>query len=85
MQKSWKKYFGQKSLSEVTMDEYLGSLGLYRKLTAKDATCLFRAVAEQLVAEALLSKGLSGLGVIYLEFLYAGHWDPVEALCLLSA
>ncbi|KAJ6657417.1 hypothetical protein lerEdw1_002476 [Lerista edwardsae] len=47
MQKGWKKYFGQKSLSEVTMDEYLGSLGLYRKLTAKDATCLFRAISEQ--------------------------------------
>ncbi|XP_062998121.1 putative bifunctional UDP-N-acetylglucosamine transferase and deubiquitinase ALG13 [Elgaria multicarinata webbii] len=45
--KGWKKYFGQKSLSEVTMDEYLGSLGLYRKLTAKDATCLFRAISEQ--------------------------------------
>lgn len=30
------------------MDEYLGSLGLYRKLTAKDASCLFRAVSEQL-------------------------------------
>lgn len=47
MQKGWKKYFGQKSLSEVTMDEYLGSQGLYRKLTAKDATCLFRAISEQ--------------------------------------
>uniref|UniRef100_A0A8D0H316 ubiquitinyl hydrolase 1 n=1 Tax=Sphenodon punctatus TaxID=8508 RepID=A0A8D0H316_SPHPU len=47
MQKGWKKYFGQKSLSDVTMDEYLGSLGLYRKLTAKDATCLFRAISEQ--------------------------------------
>jgi len=29
------------------MDEYLGSLGLYRKLTAKDASCLFRAISEQ--------------------------------------
>ncbi|XP_074864231.1 UDP-N-acetylglucosamine transferase subunit ALG13 [Carettochelys insculpta] len=48
MQKGWKKYFGQKSLSEVTMDEYLASLGLYRKLTAKDASCLFRALSEQL-------------------------------------
>ncbi|XP_064374009.1 putative bifunctional UDP-N-acetylglucosamine transferase and deubiquitinase ALG13 [Dromaius novaehollandiae] len=48
MQRGWKKYFGQKSLSEVTMDEYLGSLGLYRKLTAKDASCLFRAISEQL-------------------------------------
>nr|XP_020640099.1 putative bifunctional UDP-N-acetylglucosamine transferase and deubiquitinase ALG13 [Pogona vitticeps] len=50
MQKGWKKYFGQKSLSEVTMDEYLASLGLYRKLTAKDATCLFRAISEQVYA-----------------------------------
>ncbi|XP_029463841.1 putative bifunctional UDP-N-acetylglucosamine transferase and deubiquitinase ALG13 [Rhinatrema bivittatum] len=48
MQKGWKKYFGQKSLNEVTMDESLSSLGLYRKLTAKDASCLFRAVSEQL-------------------------------------
>lgn len=47
MQKGWKRYFGQKSLSEVTMDEFLAGLGLYRKLTAKDASCLFRAVAEQ--------------------------------------
>ncbi|XP_068265469.1 UDP-N-acetylglucosamine transferase subunit ALG13-like [Nyctibius grandis] len=48
MHKGWKKYFGQKSFSEVAMDEYLGSLGLYRKMTAKDASCLFRAVSEQL-------------------------------------
>ncbi|XP_067852845.1 putative bifunctional UDP-N-acetylglucosamine transferase and deubiquitinase ALG13 [Heptranchias perlo] len=47
-QKGGRKYFGQKSLSEVTMDEYLGSQGLYRKLTAKDGSCLFRAVSEQL-------------------------------------
>uniref|UniRef100_H2ZXH5 ubiquitinyl hydrolase 1 n=1 Tax=Latimeria chalumnae TaxID=7897 RepID=H2ZXH5_LATCH len=48
MQKGWKKFWGQKSLNEVNMDEYLGSLGLYRKVTAKDASCLFRAVSEQL-------------------------------------
>lgn len=47
MHKASKKYFGQKSFSEVAMDEYLGSLGLYRKMTAKDASCLFRAVSEQ--------------------------------------
>lgn len=29
------------------MDEYLGSLGLFRKLTVKDASCLFRAISEQ--------------------------------------
>ncbi|XP_075291388.1 UDP-N-acetylglucosamine transferase subunit ALG13 [Opisthocomus hoazin] len=53
MQKGWKKYFGQKSFSEVAMDEYLGSLGLYRKMTAKDASCLFRAVSEQLFSSQI--------------------------------
>lgn len=47
MYKGWKKYYGQKSLGEASMDEYLGSLGLFRKLTAKDASCLFRAISEQ--------------------------------------
>lgn len=30
------------------MDEWLDSQGLYRKNTALDGTCLFRAVSEQL-------------------------------------
>ncbi|XP_073790822.1 putative bifunctional UDP-N-acetylglucosamine transferase and deubiquitinase ALG13 isoform X41 [Danio rerio] len=41
MQKALKKYF-------VSMDEYLASIGLYRKMMARDASCLFRAVSEQL-------------------------------------
>ncbi|CAN9510008.1 unnamed protein product [Ophioblennius macclurei] len=41
MQKGMKKYF-------VNMDEYLSSLGLYRKMVARDASSLFRAVSEQL-------------------------------------
>ncbi|XP_010893011.2 putative bifunctional UDP-N-acetylglucosamine transferase and deubiquitinase ALG13 isoform X1 [Esox lucius] len=41
MQKPSKKYF-------VNMDEYLASIGLYRKMMARDASCLFRAVSEQL-------------------------------------
>ncbi len=32
---------------ESRMDEYLRSLGFYRKKIAKDGSCLFRAVAEQ--------------------------------------
>ena len=40
MQKGLKKYF-------VNMDEYLSSLGLYRKMVARDASSLFRAVSEQ--------------------------------------
>lgn len=47
MHKGWKNYCSQKSLNEASMDEYLGSLGLFRKLTAKDASCLFRAISEQ--------------------------------------
>ena len=42
MQKGLKKYF-------VNMDEYLASLGLYRKMLARDASCLFRAVSEQVM------------------------------------
>uniref|UniRef100_UPI003AABAF7E putative bifunctional UDP-N-acetylglucosamine transferase and deubiquitinase ALG13 n=1 Tax=Centroberyx gerrardi TaxID=166262 RepID=UPI003AABAF7E len=41
MQKGLKRYF-------VSMDEYLASLGLYRKMVARDASSLFRAVSEQL-------------------------------------
>uniref|UniRef100_A0A3B4DVL3 ubiquitinyl hydrolase 1 n=1 Tax=Pygocentrus nattereri TaxID=42514 RepID=A0A3B4DVL3_PYGNA len=41
MQKTPKKYF-------VNMDEYLASIGFYRKMMARDASCLFRAVSEQL-------------------------------------
>nr|XP_020835488.1 putative bifunctional UDP-N-acetylglucosamine transferase and deubiquitinase ALG13 [Phascolarctos cinereus] len=48
MQKGWKKPLSPRPLPEVTMDEYLSSLGLYRKLTPKDASCLFRAISEQL-------------------------------------
>ena len=32
---------------EAAMDNFLGKLGLYRKPIAKDGSCLFRAVAEQ--------------------------------------
>ncbi|XP_034043541.1 putative bifunctional UDP-N-acetylglucosamine transferase and deubiquitinase ALG13 [Thalassophryne amazonica] len=42
MQKGLKKYF-------VNMDEFLSSLGLYRKMVARDASSLFRAVSEQFV------------------------------------
>lgn len=55
MHKGWKKYGGQKSLNEASMDEYLGSLGLFRKLTAKDASCLFRAISEQVIGKKNLT------------------------------
>lgn len=38
---------GVGSPAEAAMDGYLRSQGLYRKRVAKDGSCLFRAVAEQ--------------------------------------
>ncbi|XP_070613865.1 OTU domain-containing protein 4 isoform X2 [Erythrolamprus reginae] len=38
---------GVGSPAEAAMDSYLRSQGLYRKRVAKDGSCLFRAVAEQ--------------------------------------
>lgn len=37
------------SQEEAAMDTYLRSKGLYRKKIAKDGSCLFRAVAEQVL------------------------------------
>lgn len=37
----------EKGLDEKLMDEYLRANGLYRRKIAKDGSCLFRAVAEQ--------------------------------------
>lgn len=36
--------------AERSMDDYLRSLGLHRKKIAKDGSCLFRAVAEQVTS-----------------------------------
>ncbi|KAL6483769.1 hypothetical protein MHYP_G00086410 [Metynnis hypsauchen] len=38
-----------KGLDEKLMDEYLKANGLYRRKIAKDGSCLFRAVAEQVL------------------------------------
>ncbi|XP_038594024.1 OTU domain-containing protein 4-like [Micropterus salmoides] len=35
--------------AEKLMDDYLKSIGLHRKKIAKDGSCLFRAVAEQVL------------------------------------
>ncbi|XP_078068201.1 putative bifunctional UDP-N-acetylglucosamine transferase and deubiquitinase ALG13 [Mustelus asterias] len=67
MQKGVRKYFGQKSLSEVTMDEYLSSQGLYRKLTAKDGSCLFRTVSEQLFMTQMYHLEIRKVCVTYMR------------------
>ncbi|TNN23094.1 OTU domain-containing protein 4 [Liparis tanakae] len=38
---------GEEKGAEKLMDDYLKTLGLHRKRIAKDGSCLFRAVAEQ--------------------------------------
>ena len=40
------------------MDQWLESQGYYRKHTARDGSCLFRAVAEQVFKENLLKSTL---------------------------
>ena len=42
----------KKPFHNDVMDDYLASLGLWRKPTAKDGSCLFRAVAEQVIRYA---------------------------------
>ncbi|XP_069895995.1 LOW QUALITY PROTEIN: UDP-N-acetylglucosamine transferase subunit ALG13 [Dipodomys merriami] len=67
MHKGWKKYCSQKSLNESSMDEYLGSLGLFRKLTAKDASCLFRAISEQLFCSQVHHLQVRKACVLYMK------------------
>ncbi|XP_039566623.1 OTU domain-containing protein 4 isoform X8 [Passer montanus] len=40
---------GRDAAGDTSMDRYLRSQGLYRKKVAKDGSCLFRAVAEQVL------------------------------------
>ncbi|XP_059384458.1 OTU domain-containing protein 4-like [Carassius carassius] len=52
---------------ESRMDEYLRSLGLYRKKIAKDGSCLFRAVAEQVLNCQALHTEVRAACVNYLR------------------
>ncbi|XP_056156224.1 OTU domain-containing protein 4 [Lampris incognitus] len=61
--------------AEKLMDEYLKSIGLHRKKIAKDGSCLFRAVAEQVLHSQTLHTKVRGDCV---EFL-AKNRDSYEA------
>ncbi|XP_077074454.1 OTU domain-containing protein 4 [Siphateles boraxobius] len=52
---------------ESRMDEYLRSLGFYRKKIAKDGSCLFRAVAEQVLHCQSLHTKVRSACVDYLK------------------
>lgn len=58
------------------MDEWLDERGLYRKNTALDATCLFRAVAEQLLP-ANSPNGHQIIRTLCVEYL-KGHRNEFE-------
>lgn len=52
------------------MDAYLDSVGLWRKPTAKDGSCLFRAVAEQVGLRQLRYSRIEWMNVC-LSFKYS--------------
>ena len=45
------------NFTETAMDEFLARLNLYRKPIAKDGSCLFRAVSEQVKLFLFCSLG----------------------------
>ena len=47
MKKKFQKVFDLSQIAEDPMDCYLDTLGLWKKRIARDGSCLFRAVAEQ--------------------------------------
>lgn len=47
MRKKFTKTFDLSQIAEDPMDSYLDTLGLWKKRIARDGSCLFRAVAEQ--------------------------------------
>lgn len=49
---------GGGNFTETAMDEYLARLDLYRKPIAKDGSCLFRAVSEQVSRVTLSPIGV---------------------------
>jgi len=48
MKKKFTKTFDLSQIAEDPMDSYLDTLGLWKKRIARDGSCLFRAVAEQI-------------------------------------
>lgn len=49
LKKKFTKTFDLSQIAEDPMDIYLESLGLWKKRIARDGSCLFRAVAEQVI------------------------------------
>ena len=56
LKKKFTKTFDLSQIAEDPMDSYLDTLGLWKKRIARDGTCLFRAVAEQVSILKFVSK-----------------------------
>lgn len=55
--------------ADINMDESLKKLNLYRKPIAKDGSCLFRVVSEQVyIAEYIIEFILSQCGFLFDEY-----------------
>ncbi|XP_073197367.1 OTU domain-containing protein 4 isoform X3 [Lepidochelys kempii] len=58
---------GVEAPGDASMDSYLRSQGLYRKRVAKDGSCLFRAVAEQVLHSQSLHIDVRNACINYLR------------------
>lgn len=61
LKKKFQKSFDLSQIAEDPMDCYLDTLGLWKKRIARDGSCLFRAVAEQVkkkIKETTLTTNL---------------------------
>jgi hypothetical protein len=54
--KKFTKTFDLSQIAEDPMDTYLDTLGLWKKRIARDGSCLFRAVAEQVIKRSNLYR-----------------------------
>ena len=63
---------GGGNFTETAMDEYLARLDLYRKPIAKDGSCLFRAVSEQVSRVTLSPIGVESVDCagVFLSWFY---------------
>ena len=59
---------GGGNYTETAMDDYLARLDLYRKPIAKDGSCLFRAVSEQVSLHGLSAFKVSITFWLFISF-----------------
>lgn len=73
MKKKFTKTFDLSQIAEDPMDSYLDTLGLWKKRIARDGSCLFRAVAEQVRYLFFIYTFLTCLLIFYYRFIPAKY------------